>query len=44
MGVGTGIRSHTYPPTLEFTLLLMFYDSTYETEYDSLKNSEGKEI
>lgn len=44
MGVGTGIQSHTYPPTLQFTLLLMFYDSTYETEYASLKNSEGKEI
>lgn len=44
LGVGTGIQPHRHPPTLEFTLLLMFYDSVYETEYESLKRSEGKEI
>lgn len=37
LGVGTGIQPHTYPPTLQFTLLLMFYDSIYETEYESFE-------
>lgn len=44
LGVGTGIQPHTHPPTLEFTLLLMFNDSIYETKYESLKHCECKEI
>lgn len=39
-----GIQALTHPPTLEFTLLLKFYDSIYETEYESLKYCQGKEI
>jgi len=44
LDVGTGIQPRTHPPTLEFTLLIMFYHSIYETVYESLKRCEGKEI
>lgn len=42
--VEKGIQHLAHPPTLEFTLLLRFYDSIYETEYESSKYCQGKEI
>lgn len=44
LDVEKGIQLLAHPPTLEFTLVLRFYDSIYGTEYESLKHCQGKEI
>lgn len=44
LSITTGIQLQKYLPTPEIKLLLMFYDTIYETEYDSLKYCDGKEI